>query len=268
MTSLLFAPLALAQAGLPPTTEAAVPAEPVPTIVQSRLTRCLGEAQIDPAAAIRTASQWLDEVSGPAEASARQCMGFAHISELRWDAAESAFLAARSALPESEVAGRARLAAMAGNAALAADSHSFALRDFELAQADAAASGDPLLSGDVATDRARALVGLGRFDEAEQALADARRDAPRNAATWLLSATLARRLDVLDKARGFVEAAAALAPEDPAVALESGLIAALSGQDDLARQNWHAVIANSPQSPEAKAAFYYLMQIDPTQEPQ
>lgn len=256
MNLLLLAPLAVAQAGMQP-------AEPAPPATeQDRLSACMAEARRDSSAAMVTASQWLAETRDVGRAYPQQCLGYAYVSLLRWEAAENAFLAARSALPESEQAGRARLAAMAGNAALAAQRHAAALTDFELAQADASATGDAELAGSTAADRARALVALERLDEAAAALADARRDTPFSSAVWLLSATLARRQEELDQARNFIEAAAAIAPDDAAIALEAGVIAALAGQDDAARKNWHSVIAVSPQSPEAKAAFYYLMQLD------
>lgn len=195
-------------------------------------------------------------------------MGFAYISQLRWGRAEIAFLAAHAALPDTHTDARARLAAMAGNAALADDNLAFALKDFELAHADAAKSDDPQLAGEIATDRARALVGLDRLEEAANVLAEARDDAPQYAPAWLLSATLARRMEAFEQAREWIGTAAALAPEDPAVALEAGLIAALTGQDELARKNWHSVMTISPQSSEAKSALFYLMQLDTPAEAQ
>jgi tetratricopeptide (TPR) repeat protein len=163
---------------------------------------------------------------------------------------------------------RARLAAMAGNAALAGDRPAAALAAFDLAITDARAGAAPALAGELSADRARALVALDRSEEAAAALAIARRDAPQFAPGWLLSATLARWLGQLDEAQGLIEAAAALAPRDPAIGLEGGLIAALAGRDAAARQSWKSVLATAPESAEATTARTYLAQLDqPTAPP-
>ena len=211
MNHLLIAMLAFAQAAAQPSAEASVGGT-APMIVKSRIATCVDEAQSDPEGAIASASTWLGEVSGPAQSLPRQCMGYAYLSQLRWSRAEIAFLAARAALPETQADARSRLAAMAGNAALADSNFAFALRDFELAQADATNSNDVQLSGEIATDRARALVGLERLDDAAEALAGARESAPQFAPAWLLSATLARRTEAFDQARNWIATAASLTP--------------------------------------------------------
>ena len=63
---------------------------------------------------------------------------------------------------------------------------------------------------------------------------------------WLLSATLARRLGNLESAQAQIEAAAGLAPGDPAIGLEAGVIAALAGSDEAARKSWNSVVALAP----------------------
>jgi tetratricopeptide (TPR) repeat protein len=150
---------------------------------------------------------------------------------------------------------------MAGNAALADERYDAALADLALAAADAAAAGETVVGGEVEIDRSRALVALGRMDEAGEALAKARSDAPQDVDTWLLSATLARRLDDLAKAQAYIETAAGLDPRNPAVGLEAGLIAVLSGDDDAARKSWQSVVDISPDSPEAETAKTYLAQL-------
>ena len=100
------------------------------------------------------------------------------------------------------------------------------------------------------------------LDEAAQALADARRDAPQRVESWLLSATLSRRMSDLEAAQAEIQTAAALAPEDPAVGLEAGVIAVLAGQDDAARKSWSSVIELAPETPEAATARGYLAQLD------
>ena len=258
MTLALAAALLMAQAG--------AATAGAPTIEEDRLALCRQEARSDPAAAMITASQWLAEAQGPGRSAPQQCLGFAYTSLLRWDAAESAFLAARQALLPGEYAARARLAAMAGNAAMAGGRNEAALAAFDLAQQDAATAGDPALVGSVEADRARALVALGRTGDAAEALARARQGAPQDATVWLLSATLSRRQERLEEALGQIRTAAALAPDDPAVGLEAGVIAALSGQDDAAETSWRAVLATSPGSPEATVAQDYLAQLNPPAE--
>jgi tetratricopeptide (TPR) repeat protein len=241
---------------------AAVATAPAHTAEQARLTECLAQARTDPATAITTASLWLIEAHDAGKALPQQCLGQAYVSVLRWDAAHDAFIAARDAALASDYAVRARLGAMAGNAALAGNELATALADLDKAVADAALAGDKPLAGSIGADRARALVGLGRNDEAAATLQQARADAPQDAAVWLLSATLARRTGDLKSAQAQIETAAGLAPNDPAVGLEAGVIAALAGNDEAARKSWEAVVALAPDGPEAKSAKAYLTQID------
>ncbi|OYW46985.1 MAG: hypothetical protein B7Z08_10170 [Sphingomonadales bacterium 32-68-7] len=234
----------------------------MPTADQNRLELCLAEAARDPASAISRASAWLDEGFGVDRSRPQHCLGAAYVSLLRWQAAEGAFLGARLARPERDHEGRARLGAMAGNAALADGRFAQAREHLERAQAEAASGGLSALGGEIAADRAQALVGLGALGEAAAALEQARRDAPQLADAWLLSATLARRQDDLAGAQALIQTAAALAPNDPAVALEAGLIAALAGEDAAARKSWQSVIELAADSPQAATARGYLAQLD------
>ena len=228
---------------------------------QSRLTECLDQARKDPATAITTAGLWLIEAHDAGKALPHQCLGQAYVSLLRWDAAHDAFLAARDAALSSNYPVRARLGAMAGNAALAGNDLTGALADLDKALADAALAGDKPLAGSIAADKARALVGLGRNADAATTLAQARADAPQDAQVWLLSATLSRRTGDLKSAQAQIETAAGLAPTDPAVGLEAGVIAELAGNDEAARKSWSAVVALAPDAPEGKSATAYLAQI-------
>jgi hypothetical protein len=49
-----------------------------------------------------------------------------------------------------------------------------------------------------------------------------------------------------------------LAPKDPAIGLEAGVIAELAGNDDAARKSWNSVVALGPDSAEAQTAKAYL----------
>tara|TARA_B100000378_G_scaffold126985_1_gene102499 strand:- start:464 stop:904 length:441 start_codon:yes stop_codon:yes gene_type:complete len=125
----------------------------------------------------------------------------------------------------------------------------------------ASSSGDMPLLASVAVDRARALVALGRNEEAVAALSDARNSDPTHARAWLLSATLSRRLERLGEAREQIAQAATLSPQDPAVGLEAGVIAALSGREEEARRSFQSVLDVAPQSGEAARARSYLEQL-------
>jgi tetratricopeptide (TPR) repeat protein len=228
---------------------------------QARLTVCLDQARKDPATAITTAGLWLKEAHDAGRAPPQQCLGKAYVSLLRWEAARSAFLAARDAALADDHAVRARLGAMAGNAALAGNDFAAALADLTQAAGDAARAGDKPLAGSIEGDQARALVALQRDGEAAGVLQQARADAPQNADVWLLSATLSRRTNDLKAAQGQIETAAGLAPTDPAVALEAGVIAELAGTDEAARKNWNSVLALGADSPEAQTARTYLAEI-------
>ena len=228
---------------------------------QDRLLVCQSEARRDPPTAIATGSTWLREAVGAEASYPQECLGFAYVSLLRWQAAEDAFTAAREARPATDFAARAKLAAMAGNAALAESRYQTALAHLDLARADATAAGNAPLVGEIAADRAQALVGLAQLDRAASALAEARRDAPQRTETWLLSATLARRQGKLAEAQDDIQAAAALAPKDPTVGLEAGVIAALAGRDDAARQSWRSVVELAPGTPEAARAQGYMAQL-------
>jgi tetratricopeptide (TPR) repeat protein len=234
-----------------------------PTMEQTKLAVCLEQANKDPTTAIVTASGWLGEAAGADRALPQQCLGIADTLLQRWKQAEDAFLTGRGFAAENDHELRARLAAMAGNAALADGRAEAALVDLDLALTDAKAAGDTQIAGGVQLDRSRALVALGKLDEASAALAEARTETPKDSEAWLLSATLARRMKNLAQAQEWIETATKLAPHDPQIGLEAGVIAALGGRDDAARKSWQSVIEMSPNSPEAKTARGYLDQIDP-----
>lgn len=225
-----------------------------------QLKECLDQAQNDPTAAIARASEWLAKAQGPERAEAQQCLGQANVALLRWQAAQDAFLAARNAAQPNAYPARARLGAMAGNAALAGNDPTAALGELDKALADATLADDKPLAGSIGADKARALVALGRNDEAAKTLEQARLDAPQDPAVWLLSATLSRRTGNLTAARGEIVTAASLDASDPAIGLEAGVIAELAGDETAARNSWQAVVTAAPDSPEAKSAAAYLAQ--------
>jgi tetratricopeptide (TPR) repeat protein len=224
-------------------------AQPLPTLDEVQFAECLTLASKDPASAISSASLWAQEKGGYL---ARACHGFALASDFKFDLAvpmltEAATLAQAKGDPRA-----ARFWAQAGNAAIAAGQPDVAVDALGKALASNALDNDERADSEV--DRARAFVALGKNADGEAALATARQLAPENGAAWLLSATLARRLNKLPDALVFIQTAAALLPIDPAVALEAGNIAIAAGDDNTARTQWEQAIKIAPNSRQAVTA--------------
>ncbi|ANU06873.1 tetratricopeptide repeat protein [Paraurantiacibacter namhicola] len=246
--------LALAQAAPLP--------QPILTPAQARLESCLQTAAVDATTALVEAAEWQEGTVGTERSYALQCQGQALVFLLRWDAAAQSFIAARDARLASSFDARARLGAMAGNALLASGDAEAALVALDQARGDAMTWGDAVMLGGIEVDRGRVLVALGRPVDAAAALLDARRNAPQNPEAWLLSATLARRQDDLARASGWIGTALALDPRNPDILLEAGLIDALLGNDERAREYWAAARQLAPGSQQAETAAQYLAQLD------
>ena len=226
-----------------------------------RLARCLADAQADSEVALTEAETWGRSGDAASLPDAKFCAGMAHYAAGDLAEASTEFLAALAITPEASPARRARLGALAGHVAIARNDADAAVRLFETAAADARSGGDPKFAGEIEIDRARALVPLGRNGEAAMALAAAAAVMPDNAQVWLLSATLARRVDQIDRAQTFIQQAGELNPTDPQIGLEAGVIAMLGGREDAARRSWQSVIAAAPGSNEAQTARGYLAQL-------
>jgi len=246
---------------------APVAAAQMPSPIPSAdLQRCLDDADSDPTGAVAQAETWAEAAKGETKALAFHCLGLANARLERFHAAREAFVAARDATAIGSAASRARLATLAGNAALATGDAAGGLALLDAAATDAGQAKDTGLAGLIAIDRARALVPLGRTAEAAKALEQARIALPGNAQAWLLSATLSRRLGKLAEAQGQIEKAAALLPVDPEIGLEAGVIAMLAGREDAARKSWQSVLGAAPDSPAAATARGYLAQLAPAVE--
>jgi len=234
----------------------------LPPVRAGKAQQCLDQIDEDAEAAVDTATAWLAAAKAGERTQAGLCLGLAQSRLEQWGDAEAAFLSARETAGSDRLL-RARLGAMAGNAALAAGKPDRALGALDIARGDAQAlADDPLLSG-IALDRARALVALKRESEAASALTEARSAGPANAEAWLLSATLSRRRGNLVEAQEQILRAAELLPIDPAIGLEAGVIAMLSGHAAAARRSWQSVITAAPGSPEAERARDYISQLGP-----
>jgi tetratricopeptide (TPR) repeat protein len=233
----------------------------------SHLKSCLDTADRDPVAGAQAARDWLRNVAKDGALSAtaepQLCLGAALIVAEDWVGAEQAFTTGRNAAAASDLVLRGQLAGMAGNAALAQGAADRALPMLDMGHADALAAGNSGLAGGIAIDRARALVALKRPAEAATALAEARTALPNDAQGWLLSATLSRRMNALPEAQRQIETAAQLAPADPEIGLEAGVIAMLSGREDAARKSWASVTKTAPDTDAGKRAAAYLAQIGP-----
>lgn len=238
-----------------------------PVVPRGAADGCVDDMAANPAAGALAAQNALDRAIGAERVRAGLCLGVALGALERWNEAQNAFLRARDAAAPTDAASRARLGAMAGNAALAGGSASAALSILDVAQAQAKSAQDNDLLGSIATDRARAFVSLGQQAQASAALAEARTAAPGNAQVWLLSATLSRRENKLAEAQGQIERAAQIAPQDPEIGLEAGVIAVLSGRDAAARKSWQSVLATAPDSDAAKTAKGYIAQLDTKESP-
>jgi tetratricopeptide (TPR) repeat protein len=77
---------------------------------------------------------------------------------------------------------------------------------------------------------------------------------PKDAFGWYLSAALARKQADLDLARQHIARAVSLAPDDPAILLEAGNIAGVSGEKDAALGLYARAVRAAPNSDAGKAA--------------
>ncbi|MBO6768868.1 MAG: hypothetical protein JJ901_11290 [Erythrobacter sp.] len=228
----------------------------------SKLAECVNLAREDAEAASDFAQNWRETAASQLElAQSAHCLGLALVRQGDFEGAQRAFDLATDEVPRGAPAYQARLAAMSGNAAMAQGKPAIAEIAFSRAVSFATSAADASLAASVSIDRARALVALERNDEAVSALAGARAGDPGNARAWLLSATLSRRLERLGEAREQIAQAALLSPQDPAVGLEAGVIAALAGREEEARRSFESVLLVAPQSAEARRARDYLEQL-------
>ncbi len=227
------------------------------------LAECLGLVAEDPARAHSLAQVRRNESFGTNRILANHCLGLAATELGLWGDAITAFGAARDETPDTELSARARFGTMAGNAALASGDAMQARAVLEVAQNDAEAAASAPLQAIAATDLARALVSLGEKDAALAQLESATSLTPEASESWLLKATLLRRLDRLEEAQIAIERAGEVAPLDPQIGLEAGVIAVLSGRDEAARASWQSVIDIQPASEAALTAQEYLAQLGP-----
>ncbi|WP_420381615.1 tetratricopeptide repeat protein [Novosphingobium sp.] len=240
--------------------DAPVPTTPMP--LADPLSECMTRAHADPAAGLAYAHDWLTGAkSADARVRANQCIGLIDNDLADYAGAQTAFADAVAAVP-ADATTAVPIMAMAGNAAMANGDPALGLTWFDRALAVKGYDAGPA-RGAIEADRSRALVAQDRMADAGAALAEARRLAPGDAGVFLLSATLARRTKDLKAAQGYIETAASIDARDPAIGLEAGVIAMLSGHEAAARKSWKSVVSAAPDSSEAETARGYLGQLGP-----
>jgi tetratricopeptide (TPR) repeat protein len=224
--------------------------------IDPQLEACATQAATDPTAAIRTGEAWMARKDSP---DARQCIGMGHAAAGQWTQARDAFAAGARLAGAGDPATAARLWAQAGNAALVSGDPAAARTALDRALAGGLVG--KFAQGEAYLDRARALVAMKDETGARADLDTALQLVPEDPLAWLLSATLARRMDDLALARRHIAQAASLADDDASVALEQGVIAALSGDDNEARSAFARVGRLAPGTEIARNAESYLAQL-------
>lgn len=226
------------------------------TMTEVRFNECIDLAVDDPVSGIVEANKWRIEGGG---FLARHCLGFAYAEQFNWAPATTNFV---EAAREAEIAKYPRVAnfwAQAGNAALAGSQPDKALEYLNAALVQGTLIG--LEKGEVHLDRARAHVALDDYAAAKTEFVMVHKLAPQDPLAWLLSATLARRMNNLMLAKADITVAAKLAARDPAVALEAGNIAYAGGDAVEAKANWEKSVEIDAESRSAKVAQKYLAQL-------
>jgi tetratricopeptide (TPR) repeat protein len=253
----------------------------------SRLEECLALSQESPLRGADFARRWKEVARREEAAEASHCLGFVHVRSQRFGEALASFATAHSEASsksgptgdEDAAAYRARLAGMAGHAALALgdmqEGEKWLAQSVEDASRSAAAqrSGSPQRSGSkgqpanplaaqLAVDLAQVQFERGRMDAAADTLAKARLYDPALAHAWLLSATLARREGRIAEAAQLIAKGAELAPSNPQTQLEAGVIAAMQVRDEAAAEHFTRAIQLAPDTPTAAQAQAYLEQLN------
>ena len=235
----------------------------IPEERQQQFANCLTEARDDPETALDTANAWRMTADNDLDlVRSAHCLGLALVTLERFDEARQIFEVASAEAPEDFGKYRARLLAMAGNAAMSDRKPAVAEPLFATALERALAEGDADLASDLSADRAGALALAERHDDAVDALRMAREQNPQSIRAWLMSAMLLRRLERYGEAQEMIEQAATVNPRNPAVGLEAGIIAALSGREEDARRSFESVLIVAPDSEWANRATAYLEQLN------
>lgn len=237
---LVFAPLLI---GMPAT------AAPRSADDAARYRQCLDLARSDADKAIGFATTWRGNGGG---VPARHCLALAYGTKGDFAQAATTLTGAAQAAEAERDTHAADLWGQAGNAALMAKQTPMAIAAF--GSGIAVAGSEPVRLAALLTDRARALVEVNRTTEARADLTRATVLDPSSSGSWLLLATLDRRLGDLPAAERSILEASKREPADPDIALEAGNIAGAQGRVDLARTQWQKVVDGAPGTEAAAAA--------------
>lgn len=219
---------------------------------------CLSMARNDPAAAEREANL-LPLATQPGGIA---CRAFAQAQQGRYADAAQSFAAAARAAEGAKDDRAAAYWAQSGNAWLAVGEPAKARAALDAALA--AGTLTDLQRGEAHLDRARALVAAGDLPAARRDLDEAVVTAGDDPLAWLLSATLARRMNDLPRAKLDIAQALRRSADDASVQLEAGNIAALSNDPDRARAAWAEAARLAPDTPAGRSAAGALTQFAAT----
>ncbi len=222
-----------------------------------RAARCGALAQTDPTAARAEAGRWR---IGGGGYLARQCAGLAFAAEKNWPSAAAEFEEAAREAQVAKDASAANYWAQGGNAWLAAGQPAKARAALDSALVAGTLTGLPL--GEAQLDHARALVAAGELNAARGDLDRALKNAGDDPLAWLLSATLARRMNDLPRAKTDIAEALKRSADNASVQLEAGNIAAALGDEPGARAAWGAAVRLAPTSDAGRNAAAALKQFD------
>ncbi len=228
-----------------------------PSETEQRFDECAELAAKEPAKASEVANNWLIAGGGVA---ARECVGLAFAADARWLSAATAFEQAATQAEREHDLRVPRLWVQAGNAALAGGQAPRARGFLDTALATGQLVGTE--KGEAYLDRARVFVALRQTAAARTDIDAALKLVPADPLGWLLSATLARRMQDLSRATTDISEAVRLSPDDAQVALEAGNIAVMNGSPEAARLAWGAAVKNAPDSAAGKAAAEALKQFE------
>jgi tetratricopeptide (TPR) repeat protein len=208
----------------------------------------------DPGAAERQAGML--PLAGTIDGSV--CRGLALSAQDRYADAAGAFGEAAHAAELAKDTRAADYWAQSGNAWLAAGDATKARNALDAALA--AGTLTDLQRGEAHLDRARALVAADKPGPARIDLDQAIAAAPEDPLAWLLSATLARRMGDLPRARTDIAQALRRSSDDASVQLEAGNIAAQAGEADKAQAAWRIAARLAPDTPAGRSATNALTQ--------
>lgn len=222
---------------------------------KSRFDACVHLSDSDPAAAAQSAADWARTGGG---VPAAQCLGIARSAAGDWSGAVDAFSTAATLADQiHNAAEAANLWVSAGDAALAGGDATKART--LLTTAIATPGFAEQLKGEAYLDRARADVAAGELIVARGDMDEAVKLVPADPMAWLLSATLARRMDDQPRAVADIKQALDRAPDAADVLTEAGTIAAAGGDTGAARSQWARAIAAEPGSDAAAQARALLV---------